>query len=306
MNEDALRRHARRAVVQREAERQGFHHQIEVRIRTNNDGVADKRTKLYTGLGINDTHAVINNLRWGLDGWIYATHGYSRGNVTSPDGSKVFGPDGSGVVRFKPDGSAFEQYSSRNGNTWGLDITWDGQVFWTQPTSGQLLMQTVLPEYALARGKIGNTPSYNVVEPSLKTFPLMSWEQMAYVQIDWVGSFTAAAGCAIYDGGTWPAEYNGDYFTTEPTINILHPARLTPQGSSYTFHKLPGREETEFIRSKDMWWRPIEVRVGPGDLGRVIGRRVAGGQGFIALRYQLRHRQGDVGRFGRRDDVSFA
>ena len=47
---------------------------------TNGDEVADKRTKLYTGLGTFDTHAVINNLRWGLDGWIYATHGYSVGD----------------------------------------------------------------------------------------------------------------------------------------------------------------------------------------------------------------------------------
>jgi putative membrane-bound dehydrogenase-like protein len=227
------------------------------------DGKARKVEKLYAGLGTGDTHAVINNPRWGWDGWIYATHGYSAGDVTSADGSKKFGRIGSGVVRFRPDGSAFEQYSSKGGNTWGLTITADNRVMWTQPTSGQLLMQTVLPEYALARGKIGNTPSFNVVEPSLKTFPLMSWEQMAYVQIDWVGSFTAAAGCAIYDGGTWPAEYNGDYFTTEPTINIIHHARLTPQGSSYTAHKLPGREETEFVRSKDMWWRPIEARIGP-------------------------------------------
>ena len=117
---------------------------------TDGDGVCDKRTKLYTGLGINDTHAVINNLRWGLDGWIYATHGYSRGDVTSGDGAKKFGPDGSGVVRFKPDGSAFEQYSSRGGNTWGLDITWNGQVFWTQPTSGTVFFHTVLPENVLA------------------------------------------------------------------------------------------------------------------------------------------------------------
>jgi uncharacterized protein len=58
---------------------------------TTGDGVADRRTKLYTGLGTFDTHAVINNLRWGLDGWIYATHGYSTGTVTSPDGSKTFG-----------------------------------------------------------------------------------------------------------------------------------------------------------------------------------------------------------------------
>ncbi len=230
---------------------------------TDHDGKADKVEKLYTGLGTGDTHAVINNPRWGWDGWIYCTHGYSAGNVTSPDGLKSFGNIGSGVVRFKPDGSAFEQYSSKGGNTWGLEITGDNRVMWTQPTSGDLLMQTVLPEYALSRGKIGDTASYNVVEKSGKTFPAMTWDQQAYRQIDWVGSFTAAAGCVIYDGGSWPTEYNGDYFTTEPTINIVHHARLTPQGSSYTFNKLPGREETEFIRSKDMWWRPIEVRVGP-------------------------------------------
>ena len=46
---------------------------------TNGDQVADKRTKIYTGLGTSDTHSVINNLRWGLDGWVYATHGYSAG-----------------------------------------------------------------------------------------------------------------------------------------------------------------------------------------------------------------------------------
>ncbi len=230
---------------------------------TDGDGKADKVEKLYTGLGTKDTHAVINNPRWGWDGWIYATHGYSSSSEVKNTQGETQGTIGSGVVRFRPDGAKIEQYSSKGGNTWGLTITGDNRVMWTQPTSGQLLMQTVLPEYALARGKIGNTTSFKVVEPSPKSFPLLAPEQLAYVQIDWVGSFTAAAGCAIYDGGTWPAEYNGDYFTTEPTINVIHHTRLTPEGSSYTAAKLPGREETEFVRSKDMWWRPIETRIGP-------------------------------------------
>ncbi|MDQ3624521.1 MAG: c-type cytochrome, partial [Verrucomicrobiota bacterium] len=91
----------------------------------------------------------------------------------------------------------------------------------------------------------------------------MTWQQQAYRQIDWVGSFTAAAGAVIYDGGTWPAEYHGDYFTTEPTINILHHERLRPEGLSFAGFKVPDREETEFITAKDLWFRPIEVRVGP-------------------------------------------
>lgn len=230
---------------------------------TDKDGKADKVEKLYGNLGTGDTHAVINNPRWGWDGWIYATHGYSgSGNVVNAKGEKQ--PNiGSGVVRFKPDGSAMEQYSSKGGNTWGLQITADNRVMWTQPTSGTILNHVVLPEYALARGKWGNTPSFNTVIGSPKTWPLIPWEQLAYVQIDFVGSFTATAGTVIYDGGSWPEEYNGDYFTTEPTINIIHHSRLSPKGSSYEGKKLPGREETEFIRSKDMWWRPIEVRVGP-------------------------------------------
>ena len=230
---------------------------------TNGDGTADKVQTLYSGLGKGDTHAVINNPRWGWDGWIYATHGYSgSGNVLNAKG-ETQGNIGSGVVRFRPDGSKIEQYSSKGGNTWGLTVTGDNRILWTQPTSGTLLNHTVLPEYALARGKIGNTTSHKNVIGSQKSFPAIAYDRLPYVQIDRVGDFTAAAGCVIYDGGAWPAEYNGDYFTTEPTINIIAHQRLTPEGSSYVAHKLPGREETEFIRSKDMWWRPIEVRVGP-------------------------------------------
>jgi len=230
---------------------------------TDGDGVCDKRTKLYTGLGINDTHAVINNLRSGRDGWIYATHGYSRGDVTSPDGTKKFGPDGSGVVRFKPDGSAFEQYSSRGGNTWGLDLTWNGQVFWTQPTSGTVFFHTVLPESILAKGKLPGTTSAKGMITNQKTYPAMEWADQAYVQIDQVGRFTAAAGCAIYEGGAWPAKWNYSYFTGEPTLNIVHHQFVRPDGVSYSVEKEKGREETEFIRSTDLWFRPIETRVGP-------------------------------------------
>jgi len=227
---------------------------------TDGDGKADTTTKLYTGLGDRDTHAVINNPRWGFDGWIYATHGYSSGEVKSPDGSKSFGLIGSGVVRFKPDGSMIEQYSSKGGNTWGLDISWDNEIFYTQPTSGEVLMHVVLPEYVLARGKIGKTASYKSMIIRRPSFPLIDYKQLPYVQIDLVGSFTAAAGCAIYDGGTWPKEWNNSYFTTEPTINIVHHEMLKPVGPSYTADKT---REPEFIASKDYWYRPIETRIGP-------------------------------------------
>jgi putative membrane-bound dehydrogenase-like protein len=144
---------------------------------TDGDDKADKRTKLYTNLGIRDTHAVINNRRWGLDGWIYATHGYSSSDdVTSGDGSKHFGAIGAGVVRFRPDGSAIEQYASRGGNTWGLDITWDGQVFYTQPTSGNHFIHVVLPEYVLAKGKLPGVMGTNDMLPREPTYSALHTE----------------------------------------------------------------------------------------------------------------------------------
>ncbi len=227
---------------------------------TDADGKADKVEKLYTGLGTGDTHAVINNLRWGFDGWIYATHGYSAGRVRSPDNAKEFGQIGSGVVRFKPDGTAFEQFSSKNGNTWGLDVTSDNEILFTQPTSNDLLNHVVVPEYVLARGKVGNSPSYKPVIRARKSNPLIKYENLAYVQIDLVGYFTAAAGCAIYEGGAWPSDWNYSYFTTEPTINIVHHEAVKPEGATFTANKT--RDE-EFIGGRDPWYRPIETRVGP-------------------------------------------
>lgn len=231
---------------------------------TDGDDVADKRSKLYTNLGTRDTHAVINNMRWGMDGWVYATHGYSStDNVTSGDGSQSFGPVGSGVVRFKPDGSAFEQYASRGGNTWGLEMTTDGEVFYTQPTTGNPLVHVVLPEPILAKGKLPGVVGTNGLLDGATTNPAMHWEQQAYVQIDQVGRYTAGAGAVIYEGGAWPDKWNYSYFTSEPTLNIIGQFFVKPDGVTYAASKEPGREETEFIRSRNLWFRPIEVRTGP-------------------------------------------
>jgi putative heme-binding domain-containing protein len=95
------------------------------------------------------------------------------------------------------------------------------------------------------------------------TYPAIAWPEQAYVQIDLVGQFTAAAGCAVYEGGAWPDKWRYAYFTGEPTLNIVHQQFVRPDGVSYSTEKETGREETEFIRSSDLWFRPIETRVGP-------------------------------------------
>ncbi len=230
---------------------------------TNGDGVADKVQTLYTGFGTGDTHAVINNFRWGMDGWIYSAIGYSAGNPRSPDGSKDFGRVTAGIIRFRPDGSALEQVASGSCNTWGFDFAPDGEMFYTTATCGEHLLHIVMPEKVLARGNVGGLRASAVIPDHQKVFPAVHHTRPPYIQIDWVGMFTAAAGSCIYNGGAWPDRFNGTHFLSEPTVSLVHNDWLKPNGVTYLAGKQPGREETEFIAGSDLWFRPIHTRVGP-------------------------------------------
>jgi uncharacterized protein len=230
---------------------------------TSGDGKADKVETLYTGFGTFDTHAVINNFRWGLDGWIYSAIGYSAGNPKSPDGSKDFGRVTAGVIRFKPDGSALEQYASGSCNTWGFDLGPDGEIFYTTATCGEHFLHVVMPERILARGNVGQVRASHVAPDHQRIFAAVHHTRPAYVQIDWVGMFTAASGSCIYNGGAWPDRFTGSHFLSETTMSLVHHEFLQPDGVSYAAVKEPGREETEFITGTDLWFRPIHSRVGP-------------------------------------------
>ena len=113
-------------------------------------------------------------------------------------------------------------------------------MFWTQPTSGTVFFHTVLPESVLAKGRLPGTTSWKGMIAGQTTYPRMSRPEQAYVQIDQVGQFTAAAGCAIYEGGAWPERWRYSYFTGEPTLNIVHHQFVKPDGVSYSTEKETG------------------------------------------------------------------
>src|SRR5262249_36924341 len=114
------------------------------------DDVCDGREVLFTGFGFGDTHAVMSNFRWGPDGWIYATQGYSGNastHITNAAG-RDFGKIGNGLFRFRPDGSAIEMVSSYGANTWGCDFSSDGELFFSM-ANGAHLRHVVVPEHFL-------------------------------------------------------------------------------------------------------------------------------------------------------------
>ena len=235
---------------------------------TNGDGKADKVEVLYTGWGTFDTHAVINNLKWGMDGWIYGTVGYTKGDVKSGDGTRSFGKINDGAYRFRPDGSALEQVSANGCNTWGLDITPDNEVIYTTATCGNPILHVVLPEKYLARGSIGGHPAWENVIDSNVIYPPFKETRQPYVQIDWVNQWTAAAGATVYDGGAWPAKWGPEerysFFMSEATMHLFHHEFLDWNGATLKGRREEGRKETEFFTGgNDYWFRPIHARVGP-------------------------------------------
>ncbi|MBM4015623.1 MAG: hypothetical protein FJ293_11755, partial [Planctomycetes bacterium] len=235
---------------------------------TNGDDVGDEKVVLFKGFGFGDTHATISNLRFGLDGWIYGTQGYSGGasrNILGIDGTD-HGHIGNGLFRFRPDGSAIEMVSAYGSNTWGLDWTDDDELFFTM-ANGAHLRHVVLPEAVLRGGRVGGVESFAEVPDHDRVFPLSRETVPAYVQIDFVGGFTAAAGCLLYTGGAWPDAWRNAHFVTEPTVNLVHHDVLGERGVTYRGSKA---RDAEFLASADVWFRPIHLRQGPDGAAYVL------------------------------------
>ncbi|MEQ1894953.1 MAG: PVC-type heme-binding CxxCH protein, partial [Planctomycetota bacterium] len=216
---------------------------------------------LFKGFGFGDTHATISNLRFGLDGWIYGTQGYSGGasrNVIDAQGEDN-GHIGNGLYRFRPDGSAIEMVVSYGSNTWGLDFADDGELFYTM-ANGSHLRHVVLSDRELAAGRMERTESWLDVCDHTEVRPLRNNERPPYQQIDFVGAFTGAAGSSVYTGGAWPAEFAGDHFVCEPTVNLVHHDSLAAKGVTFGASKA---RAPEFLAARDLWFRPVHLRVGP-------------------------------------------
>lgn len=233
---------------------------------TNGDGKADKIEVLFTGWGTFDTHAVTSNLRWGPDGWIYGSVGYSSGDVSSGDGRKNFGRITAGLYRFRPDGSAIEQVAAGSCNTWGCEVAPDGEIFFSTATCGEPILHVVVPEKIISQAGVPGVRAAKPIIEENKVFPARHETRQPYVQIDWVGAFTAASGATIYDGGAWPAKWRGpswSFFVHEPTVWLTHHEFLDPVGVTYQGRREEGRKDTHFLTSTDYWFKPIHARVGP-------------------------------------------
>ncbi|MFO1512892.1 MAG: PVC-type heme-binding CxxCH protein [Verrucomicrobiota bacterium] len=232
---------------------------------TDGDGKADKKITLFTGWGTMDTHAVTSNLRWGPDGWVYGSVGYSAGDVTSGDGSKKFGHISAGLYRFRPDGSALEQVAAGSCNTWGCEIAPDGEIFFSTATCGEPMLHVVLPEKIISRAGLPGVARSSPSSKRTRFIPRAS--RLANHICRSIGSAhslpppappsTTGRVAGEMAGPPWA------FFVHEPTVWLMHEEFVGQEGVSYQGHKEAGREQKHFLTSTDYWFKPIHSRVGP-------------------------------------------
>lgn len=219
---------------------------------TDGDDVADVRETVMTGWGKYDTHAGPSNLKYGFDNKVWGVLGYSGFNGTVSGKHFQFGQ---GVYRFDPAGENLEFLGRTSNNTWGLGFSEDFETF-ISTANGQHSVYLAMDNKYVKRTVYRGTPNTATGIDSHFDMPHLT---PFLRQVDWHGSYTAAAGHNLYTARSFPEEYwNKMAFVAEPTGRVLHNARLIEEGSGY-------REKNAFniLASSDEWFSPVHAEVGP-------------------------------------------
>ena len=245
----------------------------------NGDGKADMRKVLYTGFPKVNPEARITNLRYGLDNWIYAANNGNDGKITAPDQPNhppvlIRGAD----FRFNPVTGEFEAASGPA--QFGSSFDEWGNQFICNNT--QHIRQVILPMNYAARAPLLEIPAYQQDisdhgQPSSPMFPLTGpqewrkqrtelrqkrYDENGLNRKEHVGGyFTGASGITIYTGDAWPAEYRNNAFVGDVSANLIHRDVLKPDGVAFKASR--SKDGTEFIASKDQWFRPCNFANAP-------------------------------------------
>ena len=207
---------------------------------TNGDGRCDRREKILGPFDTSrDTHGMVNSLRRGADGWIYACHGFNnQSTVTGGDGHTVQMTSGN-TFRFRPDGSRIEIYTRGQVNPFGMTFDQWGNAFTADCHSK--------PISQLIRG--GSYPSFGRPHDGLGFVPPM---------LDHLHGSTAIAGLTYLAPDAMPAALAGNLLSGNVMTSRINRNRLVWQGATAR-----GEQQPDFLTSDDPWFRPVDVRWGP-------------------------------------------
>ncbi|WP_216359348.1 PVC-type heme-binding CxxCH protein [Sediminicola luteus] len=214
---------------------------------SDNDGKADKRTRLFTGFGITDTHTMAHLLIRAPGNWVNFSHGaLNKGAVHSLISGDSVRIDFSKNARFSLDGAKIELVNSGLNNIWGYSLLNTGEWYGTEAND---LGYSINPmESQSGFPGIGNERfrDYQPWLPKLHDFR--------------VGG-TGISGLAFMGdtSGSFPEAYRNVAFLANAITSSVNAVKIVRnEDGSLTTEHLP-----DFLTSQDDWFRPVNMEFGP-------------------------------------------
>jgi hypothetical protein len=212
---------------------------------TNNDGRADKKEFFTDNFGrAGNVEHQQAFLYWGMDNWLYSTVNPFR-------------------VRETPQGVIRESTGSNHAQ-WGITHDDDGKLWFQGGSNG-------LPSYFQFPIHYGDY----VVEKNFAEGFDVPWGApvlvadmqggMAAVRMPegTLNRVTGASGNDFFRGHRLPKELVGQYFYGEPVARIVRQINAAMKEGLTTLHNVYQEEKSEFIRSTDPLFRPVDMATAP-------------------------------------------
>ena len=212
---------------------------------TNGDGVADKKEIVYTPFGrVTNMEWQPGGLTWALDNWLYTTYNPFR-------------------LRLTPSGAVIREDTETPGGQWWSAQDNFGKMWFVD---GGAEIGPVNFQVPIAYGAINVSDNFEEgfqvpwpASPGIAD--MQGGMQRVRTPDGTLNHFTAASGVEIYRGHRMPADFVGDLFFAEPVGRMIRRAKVVvSDGLTQLRNAYP---KSEFIRSTDPLFRPVNVTAAP-------------------------------------------
>jgi putative membrane-bound dehydrogenase-like protein len=211
-------------------------------------------------------HTVANGLRWGPDGWLYGRQGILGTSLLGPPGTPAAQrrPLNVGIWRYHPQRRTFEIVAEGTTNPWGMDWDARGEPFFINTVIGHLWHVIPGAHYRRMFGDDPNPHVYELLEQNADHVHWATGEVWTDVRKGVTAPTLAAGGghahtgLLIYQGGQWPAAWEGKLLTINLHGRRLNVERLETDGSGFV-----ARHEKDAFAFADPWFRGIDLIAAP-------------------------------------------
>ena len=228
---------------------------------TDGDGRADRRDVLFQGFVEGNQQHRVNGFARGLDNWIYCANGDSGGTIRSAKTGQSVNIGGRDF-RIQPDtglidAQAGQTQFGRRRDDWGN---------WFGCNNSNPMWHFVLGDHYLRRNPHlaapGSRINVSVTPGAAPVFPI-SRTLARYNDPGGVNRFTSACSPTVYRDQFYGAQFAGNSFVCEPVHNLIHRERMAANQLTFTSRRATDERASEFLSSRDNWFRPVYIRTGP-------------------------------------------